>query len=60
MSESNEADSSTEPLMTLSQKYQCLVYYGNANYQQGEYRKAVVRNCSALYSQLLYSILDFM
>ena len=42
MSESNESDSSTEPLMTLSQKYQCLVYCGNAFYQQGEYRKAVV------------------
>ncbi|XP_070206062.1 anaphase-promoting complex subunit 7-like isoform X2 [Littorina saxatilis] len=41
MSESSESDVSTEPLMTLSQKYQCLVYYGNAFYQQGEYRKAV-------------------
>ncbi|XP_076453110.1 anaphase-promoting complex subunit 7-like isoform X1 [Babylonia areolata] len=41
MCESNETDSGTEPLMTLSQKYQCLVYYGNAFYQLGEYRKAV-------------------
>lgn len=38
--ESGESESIADPLLTLSQKYQCLVYYGIAYFQLGEYRKA--------------------
>ena len=37
-----ETEAGVEPLLTLTQKYQCLVYYSNAFYHQTEYRKAVV------------------
>ena len=30
---------------TLSQKYQCMVYYGNALYTLAEYTKAEVNKC---------------
>lgn len=38
--ESGESENLADPLLTLSQKYQCLVFYGIAYYQLGEYRKA--------------------
>ena len=60
LSVSESSESEGEQLLTLSQKYQSLVYFGNAFYKQTEYRKAVVSEIYICFSYLLHTSIVFI